>query len=283
LGLKGMRRDLRRAGGRTEKLVNDVEGAIMDWLHQEVTLLPEDTAQTGHSQSGAPIGDTGVIMEVSRTPFQLIWLIEADFARYVVHCCARYHNIVSYSKDQSGTRFTHLLRPQGLTKPDALPTMVVAVQTPPATDLDYSSHSVGSDSDFVSDLASDLGDTVHVPRPLSALSEMSGDNMVQAQPTHPAPRAIDSDWSLAGGSDIEGDLSANEDALLQSIESLSIIDTTPWPPPRTRRRISAWARGHIDRSTSSPSRSPARLPKRQVKAEQRARLKTRSFYDYLYS
>ena len=64
---------------------------------------------------GRPIGSTLTVSELSRTPLQLVWAIEQDaFARksqirikyicfangvqgYIVHCCARYHNVVSFS------------------------------------------------------------------------------------------------------------------------------------------------------------------------------------------
>jgi hypothetical protein len=38
------------------------------------------------------------VREVERSPQRLVWWIENDtWARYVVHCCARYHNVVSFS------------------------------------------------------------------------------------------------------------------------------------------------------------------------------------------
>jgi hypothetical protein len=102
LSLKGMRRDLRRAGRRAESLVRDVEYEMVQWLTLGGTVLAPDTAvqgEGGRQSVGSPVGATGTILEVSRTPLQLVWRIADDaFARYVVHCCARYHEIVSFSK-----------------------------------------------------------------------------------------------------------------------------------------------------------------------------------------
>lgn len=102
LSLKGMRKDLRRAGGRAQALVRDVESEMTQWLTIGGTVLSPDmdhAAQGGLQASGTPIGATGTIFEVSRTPLQLVWRITDDaFARYVVHCCARYHEVVSFSE-----------------------------------------------------------------------------------------------------------------------------------------------------------------------------------------
>ena len=96
-----MRRDLRRAGGKAEWLVRDVEAAIVDWLAQGGTVLcPDAVLDVGlEGAQRRPVGSSGTIVELSRTPLQLVWRISDDaFARYVVHCCARYHEVVSFSE-----------------------------------------------------------------------------------------------------------------------------------------------------------------------------------------
>lgn len=104
MGLKGMRRDLRKSGGRAEALIRDVEYAMIQWLTLGGTVLaPDNTTHrdTGEIQSTL-VGSTGTVFEVSRTPLQLIWKISDDaFARYIVHCCARYHEIISFSRCNS--------------------------------------------------------------------------------------------------------------------------------------------------------------------------------------
>ena len=97
LSLKGMRRELRRAGPRTERLVREIEEEIVDWLAAGGVMLGPD-AQVEMAFPGTQVGAGEGIREVARTPLQLVWSIEDDaFVRYVVHCCARYHDVVSFS------------------------------------------------------------------------------------------------------------------------------------------------------------------------------------------
>lgn len=102
MSLRGMRRDLRRSGYRTQALVRAIESEVLHWLQTGGTVLAPDTSETTgtpYSGSGTPVGDTETVFEISRTPLQLIWSITGDaFARYIVHCCARYYDIVSFSQ-----------------------------------------------------------------------------------------------------------------------------------------------------------------------------------------
>ena len=93
-----MRRELRKSGPRTELLVKEIEQAIQTWLAQGVWLNPDAHVLNLDPAFGTSVGSNGTIVEVSRSPSQLIWCTGDDArARYVVHCCARYHNIVSFS------------------------------------------------------------------------------------------------------------------------------------------------------------------------------------------
>lgn len=97
LSLKGMRRELRKAGPMTEQLVREVETEILAWL-RDTSVFLSPNATTTLAQPGTTIGTTGTVAEVSRTPLQLIWSITDNaHARYVVHCCARYHEVISFS------------------------------------------------------------------------------------------------------------------------------------------------------------------------------------------
>jgi len=95
-----MRKELRKAGTRAQRLVEDVESEIVSWLRDgTVFLSPDEKDPNDLEFPGKPVGSSGAIHEVARTPLQLVWAISEDgFARYVVHCCARYHDIVSFSK-----------------------------------------------------------------------------------------------------------------------------------------------------------------------------------------
>jgi hypothetical protein len=97
LSLKGMRRALRTSGPYTEQLVGEIENAVMVWLCEG------DGAQSLPSAAeldfpGIIVGTLDTIHQVSKTPLQLVWAIDDAWTRYVVHCCARYHEIVSFSE-----------------------------------------------------------------------------------------------------------------------------------------------------------------------------------------
>ena len=100
LSIKGMRKELRKAGARAQHLVKDVESEIVSWLRDgTVFLSPDEKDPNDLEFPGKPVGNSGAIHEVARTPLQLVWAISEDgFARYVVHCCARYHDVVSFSE-----------------------------------------------------------------------------------------------------------------------------------------------------------------------------------------
>ena len=99
LGLKGVRRELRKAGEKARIFVFEIENEILAWLDGGTLLSPFDENQESMYASGSPIGQTGKIVEIQRNPLRMIWYIENDgFIRFIVHCCARYHNIVSFSE-----------------------------------------------------------------------------------------------------------------------------------------------------------------------------------------
>ena len=118
------------------------------------------------SLPGRPILTSPTSMyELYRSHSKLIWSTSDDpFARYVVHCCCRYHNIVSFSmsklfdfmlavpssctssgKETGGMRCTHILRPTAHLADIRAATIL---NTPPATDLDSAS-SIPADSDSI--------------------------------------------------------------------------------------------------------------------------------------
>ena len=97
LSLRGMRKALRRSGARTEALVRGVEGELTRWL-SEVAVVLNPASECGHQFPGRAVAGEEGIREVERSPQRLVWWIENDtWARYIVHCCARYHNVVSFS------------------------------------------------------------------------------------------------------------------------------------------------------------------------------------------
>ncbi|KAH9484991.1 hypothetical protein JR316_0001895 [Psilocybe cubensis] len=323
LSLKGMRRDLRRAGGKAEALVKDVESEMVQWLTLGGVVLspdhPTSAVGVGEAQSvGTPVGVTGAITEVSRTPLQLVWRITDDaFARYVVHCCARYHEVVSYSKGTGDNRMTYLLRPN-VTRPDRR--APASLETPPVTDIDYSSNpDTDIDSDFISDrdVESDMElDSRPRAHHLTAIDESP------ASVTAQLPSLDEEDsWSQVdedGESDFDGFDSTSEfgsasiEFLHPRLEALSINDctrnqdlthelpeqsidadkTVTEIDPQVSQAIdpSRYTRDRLPsgRSPSSPSRSPARsrIPRRRARGKKRIMTvgigSGRTFYEYLF-
>ncbi|KAG7446356.1 uncharacterized protein BT62DRAFT_1075933 [Guyanagaster necrorhizus] len=271
LSLKGMRRDLRKAGRRAQLLVQDIEQEVIDWLHVGGTVMSPDTPQTTSTGVRRAIGDTETIFEVSRTPLQLVWCTNNDaFGRYVVHCCARYHEIVSYSEEVDGERLTYLLRPNVI-RPDFHAPFTLP--TPPVTDNETSSQ-FDTQSEFTSDVES-LND---VATGLSVVPE----NSPPLSPVADVEQDFDEVWSVLGDSDIKADESGDGHSLSAGLASLTMdqdADITPRPslPLRTRLRQA--------RSASSPSRSPACKPirlRRPVRRKAHAPEAPTSFYAYLF-
>jgi hypothetical protein len=88
LSMRGLRRELRRRRGRAEPLVHAVEAELVEWLAEPAKPVDADEYVI---VSG--------IKEVRRSAGELVWDVDQDgFARYVVHCTARWYGIVSFSE-----------------------------------------------------------------------------------------------------------------------------------------------------------------------------------------
>ncbi|KAF8499624.1 hypothetical protein F5888DRAFT_1684047 [Russula emetica] len=312
LSKRGMRKALRRSGPRTQALVRGVEEELMCWLSGvEVVMNPDK--ESGYQFPGRAVAGLEDIREVERSPQRLVWWIENDtWARYVVHCCARYHNIVSFSKDTPTHRLTHILRPNA-TRPD--PATRTALATPPTTDGDFSSHSP-YDSDA---LPSSLSDVQSIDSGLDVLSESDyasepdfgsthgrgAEGGQRHRPVEIAPLSdiasdVDADvevgsvQGVGGGGDGDGSGGGHFN-LEQATGALSLAsdDETPRRLPLRGTAYRAWGAmwdaHQRARSGSSPSRSPARrkprwpLERTMVKSSvSNNGGKTENFYDFLF-
>ncbi|KAL5485274.1 hypothetical protein ACEPAI_7916 [Sanghuangporus weigelae] len=299
MSVKGMRRTLRGLGPRAQILVRDVEKEIKDWLAGGTILLP-DEAEGVLIIHGRPIGSTLTIVELSRTPLQLIWSVEQDaFARYVVHCCARYHKVVSYSKDVDGRRLTFLLRPN-VTRSDYAARNIL--DTPPATAGETdSSLGVLSESDILSveenepvpDIVSDteVSGRGARHRRLSSVSERENESEVNDTPRatrlRPPPEREEPAEFADDDESVNGDLA-------QSVDSLDLNPIAREPPIRYTsqlvERTPLRDRRGVSRTSSSPSHSRSPCPPSRRLRKGRTRLVKRtsrdpnqSFYDFLYS
>ncbi|KAJ7647385.1 hypothetical protein FB45DRAFT_822227 [Roridomyces roridus] len=266
LSLKGMRRELRKMGFRSQLLVLDIEAAILQWLDAGgIMLSPDEAPDLG--SPGVAVGNTESVVEISRTPLQIIWKSDDAFARYVVHCTARYHKIVSFSKDVSGQRLTYLLRPNV-----HYPVFHSTIDTPPATDIDLSSQ-LDTDSEFASDF-SDAGDDSGLNPAVEHMATIQED----PSPTH-HQTLTDEEWSDVGGDESEGD------AMVESTASLSIDPDETFVVETRLAQLSLRSRSWTNqpRSTSSPSRSPERPLRRTAAPPAPPVQETKSFYEYLFS
>jgi len=100
LSLKGVRKELRRAGPGAEYIVLDIERELTDWLVMGGVLVYPDQLDNPSfgNFAGKPLGSSNCITEVRRTPTELIWNIKEDFPRFLLHCVARFHGVVSFSQ-----------------------------------------------------------------------------------------------------------------------------------------------------------------------------------------
>lgn len=263
LARKGVRKYIRNAGPYAEQLVRDFEREVTEWLNCDVVVNP-DNQQTASRR----IGSKGEVFEVERTHTQLVWSTDA-FPRYILHCVARYHGLVSFSKETpDGQRYTHVLRP----RPQLNARVVNSLYTPSATatDVDSGSEVLVSEGDLASD------------KELEALTEEE-DDFVQINRL-PSPNV---ESTLAVGAN-----RASTDDAAEGIESLNLED----PTPRTVRLLdrSTVLVNRSLRSGSSPSPSPARRSRTAGRRGQPLRVRpaavssepkagTPSFYDYLYA
>ncbi len=177
-----------------------------------------------------------------------------------------------------------------------------ALDTPPVTDVsdlsELSAHEFDTESEPTSDAEGPA-------RGLGAIVELS-DGSAPASPTVgaryagssvPSMAALDDGWSVIGGSDVEGDMSApdgDEERLERGVAALDLSDadgdadrtfSADWRrrqgPEGLRPRLLDRQR----RAASSPSRSPARrTPRRARRGAEPVReaFGRKSFYDYLY-
>jgi hypothetical protein len=184
-------------------------------------------------------------------------------------------------------------------RPDARAIATAAMETPPVTDLDFSSH-LDSDSDFGSNLPTDISDSeasqsardAHFPpNVLASISE----NSPASSPRRPRSPLTPGQWLVVreeGDINDDGDEESADDVdLSASIESLSLIQTPSHDELVTRVRENAarlralnLTRGTMShsRATSSPSRSPTRRARPARYKPSPATSAKQSFYSYLF-
>ncbi|GJJ06467.1 hypothetical protein Clacol_000659 [Clathrus columnatus] len=264
LSLKGIRKRLRKAGPITEQIVFDIDESLTTWLQTGIVVLQPDISIPGASLNAA---------EISRSALQLIWRVEDDFPRFLVHCVARYYGIVSYSKTINEVgheiRVTYLLRPN-IARPDFK--AASRLETPPTSDIDtlsITTETDNSESDALSDISDNLDDIQEGKIRNSSLATVPEEDSTTIGIHLESNNAIREDWWSEKGDDDE-----DCEALATNLESLSF---------KSRRSRIRMARGRrISSSVSSPSRSPRPLAK-QIRSHNSVRLDQRSgFWNYVF-
>lgn len=204
-------------------------------------------------------------------------------------------------------RLTYLLRPN-VTRPDRHAQNTL--DTPPVTDLDYTSHEhesdfaseppSGSDVDVDSDTEAHNISSVTATAGLTAIAESPATSVQALEPDQEPEPEYDEEWSVVGDTDVEGDESGSDHGLVASVDSLSIqegadidLDSTPRAIATAAVRHNASLRSRVwdhrqGRSASSPSRSPARRiasrrGRPRVEPPRSKGAHPKSFYNYLYS
>jgi hypothetical protein len=129
LSIRGVRKAVRKAlgsepgrGGHVEHVVAVVEDEVERWLRGvAITLAPDEPARSRclpspPSSSSVPprhprvldstlVSETGsgldfepAIVEVLRSPYNIVWQVTGSFTRFLIHCVARYYRVVSFSE-----------------------------------------------------------------------------------------------------------------------------------------------------------------------------------------
>jgi hypothetical protein len=83
-----------------ERIVLDIEHELVEWLTAGGVVLRPDTqrAMSPSKAPGKPLGTSHSIREVHRSPMELVWQVDEGYPRFLLHCVARFHNVVSYSE-----------------------------------------------------------------------------------------------------------------------------------------------------------------------------------------
>lgn len=270
LSRKGIRKQLRSSGPYAERLVTTFESELLQWLDSDLVVQPDN-----QSPPRRRIGTEGTVYEVAHSHAELVWSVPADgFARLVLHAVARFHGLVSFSKDSNaGERLTHILRP----RPQVARPGVTSLDTPSAsaTDIDSGSEVMISDQDAVSDVGLDalteeeddggfvvLGDRNNM--------ESISESIVDISSRTSSPVRAPAEGMMAG---------------------LTLDDTTPRPQRYGRANL---LQNRL-RSGSSPSRSPARRSIRSNRSSRGQPLRMfpsvaskkatnpTSFWEYIYA
>ncbi|CDZ97480.1 hypothetical protein [Phaffia rhodozyma] len=291
MSLKGIRRTLQRRGARAEDLCKIVEDELTSWKkevrrevivfsgrpHQsneggrivDAFLVPtpaRDSPSTPYQSASGRAGPLPLdmvsrsfdhdgfcpaIVELARSEGSLTWAIAEGFERYVVHCVARYHGLVTFSKTSPyGTRLTYILvRPSRVPARSSDRTVTAGtLDTPPTTDMSSVGGS-GTDTDRAlftdgqseSEVETGWGGWDSENERLEEVETRAEEEKARllARPTglvSTVPKTLEL-VSLANHHDLEADVESSDDesassttdALASSLVSLDFVSTPSSP------------------------------------------------------
>lgn len=206
---------------------------------------------------------------------------------YLLVVCSHSLTAILQGKEISGRRLTYLLRPN-VTRPDHY--AVATLDTPPVTDLDYSSYA---------DTESDRGgletdsDTEQPPaNRASHLPVITEDPSLPSSPRRLPPRLDQDQWSVLNDTDLggtESESNADLDTRIEAIflDSRQTGHNTTSEADLRRKAIRRRRRVLHERVNSSPSRSPVRCTVRYLSLHPKPPMlplhQQRSLYEYLFS
>lgn len=286
LSLKGIRKRLRRAGPRTEQTVSEIDEALSAWLRTTAIIIKPDIPFVGPLDSvGVYVDASRSIQEISRSVLRLIWRVDDDFSRFLLHCVARFYGIVSYSKTISEAgrdiRVTYLLRPNA-TRPDF--NAASRLETPPATDVDGLSTPADTETD-----SDTFSDTLDIEENLHEEEEVA----VTGLPTVFEEDADEGRTSCMKSVDESGLVVSSAMAQLHISDwsevnertetaemGTTIVDSLTLKLTRSRRSV--FTRSHSTRSGSSPSPSSRRPHRRRARLHRFSPDKELRFCQYIY-
>lgn len=238
----------------------DVE--LRSWLEGAI-WLPSDQS---HDQRGIRVVDatpyepeagepSPSIVEVTRAPHALTWAVPDPFARFLVHCTARFYGIVSFSKvNLSGQHIVFLMRHLtaggGPRQPGSRLAAPSSLATPPTTDFGS-----GTEDDEIISLGSSISELE-----VASTDDEGSRHWGSHQPRSGVLRRDIASPALSPVLSEASDLSdADGDAasMMSSFASIGSLPSSAGPVNRTayRSRPNTRALQRTRSASSSPSRS----------------------------
>lgn len=177
LSLRGVKKGLSKSLKADESLQGPIatflqvaERELQLWLRSQIAGEFHSSSAVGGKVLLRDAEENMEIVELSRAPHAVRWVVEDRYHRFLLHCLARYYNLNSFSSPappgSSFSRITHISRPQ-INRPRPSGVAGWELDTPPGTDLSASELSGwgGSSVDGDEIEASSESDWEEVERP----------------------------------------------------------------------------------------------------------------------